>query len=355
VKRAVALLLVAAACSSSHGDSSAAVAITHVPRTYVVIYRVDSGGSTSEQTISVRRPFDGRVVSGDSVSVSSFARLLLSGQGSQGGVLAQPPAPPFGDVRFDVALADGLERGFVERLDTTAIAGRRCQRYRTALPPGSAHLQLLVKGGDSVVSCVDADGLVLEERTTAGGKVIRRQTASSVRVDVRIADSTFATSGEPTPVFQGGGSVRRLTNDSRTPGDFWDLASAPSGFVHRGRYAVVPPQPGGFQPGHEGERIAGVIDVYTRGADVLLVDRGGSVGGGAPYVAEPVATDVDLGDLGRGELLLGLLANEVRVRQPGGHYVRVSGTVKPKVLVDVARAMRAVPGGTLTIDDSKPL
>jgi len=350
---AVALVLVAAACSSSHDATS--VVIGHVPSSYVITYRVDSGGSTSEETISVRRPFDGRVEAGESISVSSFARLLLRGRGTEGGVLAQPPSPAFGDIRFDIALADGLERGLIERLGTARVAGRRCQRYRTAVAPGSAHLQPLVKDGDSVVSCVDADGLVLDERTTAGGKEIRHQTASSVRVGVKIDDHRFSTAGAPTPVVQGGGTVVRLTDDSRTPGTFWELRSSPSGFVHRGRYAVVPPQPGGFQPGHESERIAGVVDVYTRGADVLLVDRGGSVGGGAPYAAEPAATDVDLGALGRGELLLGLLANEVRVRQPGGHYVRVSGTVKPKVLVDVARALHSVPGATLTVDDSKPL
>jgi hypothetical protein len=56
---------------------------------------------------------------------------------------------------------------------------------------------------------------------------------------------------------------------------------------------------------------------------------------------------VDLGALGTGEIIVGLPAVEVRVTTGGGHYVRVRGTVPLSMLTDVARSLRAVPGGTL--------
>ena len=127
--------------------------------------------------------------------------------------------------------------------------------------------------------CVDRDGLVLEERTVDGGKVVRRPTARYVRVDVDVdAVEVRRDRRRRHPRHrQGGGSVQRVTDDSRTPGDFWELGSTPSGFTHRGRYAVVPPPRAAFRRRARGrQRAAGVVDVYVRGADVVTVDRGGS-------------------------------------------------------------------------------
>jgi hypothetical protein len=110
----------------------------------------------------------------------------------------------------------------------------------------------------------------------------------------------------------------------------------------------VLPQPGGVQPGSESQRVAGVVDVYVRGADLLVIERGGSVGGKQPLQPVDGSIGVDAGRLGRGELVLGLVSNEVRVEQPGGHYVRVSGTLRSNVLLSIARDLRVVEGGTLT-------
>jgi hypothetical protein len=111
---------------------------------------------------------------------------------------------------------------------------------------------------------------------------------------------------------------------------------------------VVPPTVDASQPGHELEQVAAVTDVYVRDIDLIVVERGGTVGGTPALAPVPGASAVDAGALGRAELALGFVTNEVRVSQPGGHYVRVAGTVPPATLLAVARALHVVEGGTLT-------
>src|SRR5205823_3628561 len=62
------------------------------------------------------------------------------------------------------------------------------------------------------------------------------------------------------------------------------LPVAPAGFVETGRYAVVPPQPRTpLDPSARLRLVSGVRDVYVRGADVIVVDQGGTLGGVAPF------------------------------------------------------------------------
>jgi hypothetical protein len=96
----------------------------------------------------------------------------------------------------------------------------------------------------------------------------------------------------------------------------------------------------------------GVVDVYTRGADFPLVDRGGTGGGADPFVAPPPAARADLGALGQAEVILGMTGSEVRIDQGGGHYLRVSGSLPADQLLDVMRHLAPQPGGELRFLDA---
>src|SRR4051812_25437640 len=116
--RVVAVLGIVALAACSSGSPSAK-GHGAVPTSYVIEYRVVTGDTTSTETLSVRRPFDGRVElrtsGGDSTaSVSSFGRLLLAGAGSQTGLIAQPPAPAIGDVRPEISIDELVGEGVVK-------------------------------------------------------------------------------------------------------------------------------------------------------------------------------------------------------------------------------------------------
>src|SRR5207249_3361844 len=106
----------------------------------------------------------------------------------------------------------------------------------------------------------------------------------TVTVGPAVDSSLFATEGNIPPLSQGGGSFRPVDPASRPPGTFWELpGSLPDGYTRQGRYAVVPPQPENFSnPGLRSNRLAGVSDVLVRGPDVIVVDRGGTLGGVDP-------------------------------------------------------------------------
>ena len=53
--------------------------------------------------------------------------------------------------------------------------------------------------------------------------------------------------------------------------------------------------------------------------------------------------------IGAGQLVLSVGGSEARVDLGKGSYVRVTGTVDPSVLVDVARRLVPGPGGSLVI------
>jgi hypothetical protein len=94
--------------------------------------------------------------------------------------------------------------------------------------------------------------------------------------------------------------------------------------------------------------IASVDDVWVDGADVLIVEQGGTLGGGEPFSADKNARSVHAGPLGDGELAYTLRSSEVRVRTGGGRFVIVEGTLSPSRLLAVARSLVKTNGGALT-------
>jgi hypothetical protein len=119
---------------------------------------------------------------------------------------------------------------------------------------------------------------------------------------------------------------------------------------------VEPPQPQAFSATGSGPAgdpsgalVVTIDDVFARGADVIVIEEGETLNGArfsAPAGGEPV----DLGGLGRGQLLLSAVGTTVNAEPANGtRFVRITGTVSPEELIDVARSLSPVDQRTSTL------
>ena len=341
-------------------DLAGDVAVAPAPLTSRAVYRVRSPGSTdiSEQ-LWVRRPFDSRLESYASPSPGTVTTETETGlrhraqrsSGSPPVVLTRPPGLAVYDLRTDVGVAAGLDAGLLERREWRRVLGNPCQVFRTGATVADGRLVPVQDGGEYADVCIDAAGRVLEEWWVGDdGRPIRQRLALEVEDGLPLGDDFFRLPKTPTvPADQGAGSVLALSPDSRPPeAEFYALDASPAGFEPRGRFAVVPPQAGLVDPAQRSSLMASIADIWVRGADFITVDQGGALDNRPTFAYEPFTRKVDLGPLGQGEELPGLAGNEVRVLLPTGRHVRVYGTVPIADLVALARALRAMPGGTMT-------
>lgn len=313
---------------------------------YAITYRVEELAGdevqTTTATLIVQRPFRSRleIRDGETVvqrRVADFAYLAEQPGDGDPTVFAAVPAPAPNDVRADLAVDDA--GGEVRR-----VAGRECQVHALGAPLMDGD----VVEGDTTESCIDADGLLLEEVVTDGDLITARWVATDVDTSPTIVDDDFFFGGvEPLPAAAGGGSVQEVMPTSQSLGTFFELDDPPAGFTHRGRYAVVPPQLANpDDPETRAQVIAAVVDVFERGRDVVVIDQGGTLGQVPPFGADPNGVLVDdIGEVGAlGESIRTAAGGEIRVLRPPGRYVRVAGTLPVADLVAIARSLRAVEG-----------
>ena len=335
---------------------------------YHIVYRVTAPGqAASSEQVWVLRPFESvdETLAGGSgagapylTTVTRLGREVLHANGGQPTVLSVPVVPPPVDVRLDGIVGDGVRAGRLAVQGRTVVAGRRCVVVRSARSLRSGPLPLLGTGGSYVDTCVDADGLVLDERTVRQGRVVSDRRAVTVGVGAgAAAGGDYGLSGALTPEDQGGGAISALAPGSLPPGRSWVLAQPPAGFTHVGRYAVEPPQPQAFTGDGAGvptgdaagSLVVAIDDVFVRGPDVIVVEEGETLDGSrfpAPAGGQPV----DLGGLGRGQILLSAVGTTVNAEPAGGtRFVRITGTVGPEELVAVARSLRPVDERTGTL------
>ena len=330
------------------------------PSAYTLTLRVSVPGSTSTEVQRVVAPFDARTETFAGTEARgtplaerevSFGILATKSRGSTLTVLEAPPA--VAGARLAEALDSSEELGLVERREVRAVAGRRCQVWRTSSELGAT--TFVAPAGDSYLDlCVDRDGLLLEEWQVEGGEPIRQEVVIDVEIGGVDVDDVRRLARDITlPLDEGGGSVEKIGDDERPVGPFLDVAGPPDGFTRQGRYTVVPPHPGLRAGGDRGKVRAATVDVYVRETDVIVVERGGVLDLSDPWSVEPRFPDVELGSaIGTGELVPGRLGSEVRALLGSGRYLRVFGTVPLDELVDLARALVPVDGGTgIRIED----
>jgi len=324
---------------------------------YRITYRVDLGhplGSVRDtEVLSVERPLQSRQVTRstggrrrlveDQTSVLGRLRIGSPGQGPT--VLGVPPDLAASDARLDVGLP-GLEaRGAVIRRERRVVVGRPCQVYRSLTPPqGTVALQGVPPGArDYVDSCIDGAGLILAQVRVTAGAVSSRLLA--VRVEERPvfrAPELDVPQPPTVPPERGGGRVVPVDPSVLPPGPTWFLDRPPAGFTLIGHYAVAEPQALGASGTPVGQRHAGFDDVWVRGADLLVLDQGGTQYGGPPFDPDPLGQPAALGPLGIGEGVAGPRLSMVRVRMPSGRYVRLAGTLTVDRLAELGRSLRRV-------------
>lgn len=325
------------------------------PASYRIDYRVESraGGTlvVSTERVWVRRPFEARVevrAGGRrlSLTVHSLGRLKLDRA-----TFGVAPAPASPDRRPDAYLLDAVEAGYAEARESRRVAGRTCRIFRTWGPASGPLEKVGTAAPEHRDQCFDEAGLLVEDVTFDDGALVNRRVAMRVTEAPPVDDELFET-GEPSaPVRQGGGSARKLRAGSRPPGAFWEVPRAPDAFEYQGRYTVIPPQTGFDDPVERGRVVAFTSDIWVDGADAIVLEQGASLSGPAPFARAPQGIDLRFGELGRGQLVYNPTSAEVRVLLGGGRFVRVFGTVRPSVLIDVARSLEEVEGGEIVFED----
>lgn len=340
-----------------------------LPDTYRIDYRVEGFGGdviiTNADRLLVRRPFASRlesyagpVVDGEptSTQISDLGAVRVVDDDGERAVVAAAPAPGVSDVRVARSLDDALDDGLFELGERRRVAGRECQVLRTAVGFETADLAPPSSDTDFAETCVDADGLVLEELLVADGEPLLRRVATDVEVGVDLDDELFET-GEPSvPTDQGGGFFAEIETDSRPPGaTFYDPGDGPDGLERFGRYAVVPPQAENFTDiERRGQRLTFVSDVFTDGSDLVVLDQGGTLGNVDPFPGlVGVDVDEDLGIDGAERVVLtyGRGGPIVIVTFDDGRFLRARSTGEPDVLIDLLASLEPVEGGELELVD----
>lgn len=372
--KAVAALAVAGACVSAFGalrddggraeDDTAELrrvgsrwvagpdrswAFDPFPAAYEIEYAVQALGAQSVEVLRVRGPYDSRTESRADGAVQSARETtfgLLATQSGDGPatVLQVPPATAGPRMGSAVLAAEPL--GLVVRREVREVAGRRCQVWRTGDALGGTTF-LAPDDRDYLDLCVDEAGLLLEEWQVSAGQAIRQRVARRVRIGPVADEDLVRLPRESTlAVDQGGGNVRQIADDERPVGPFLLLPAPPADLARRGRYTVVPPQADLREGGERRKLRAATVDVFERGADVLVVEQGGVLDLSDPWAVGDAFPDVDLGPVvGTGELVPGRFGSEVRALLGQGRYLRLSGTLPLSALVELARSMTLVDDG----------
>ena len=323
---------------------------------YRIVYRLgdlrDDRVEPSVDEVWVRPPFESRLETStggelQGVEVSALDRLRL-GTLDEPLVIARVPGLAVSDVRVAPVLDEAVEAGLLDLREQREIAGRRCQVVRSGATLGTGAL-VEITDAEHVDSCIDGDGLLLEELLYEDGEPTLHRIATEVDTDPALSDDLFETGDITIPADQGGGSSLPVDPDVGAVGPFWTTAGndPPDGFERVGRFSVVPPQPERFAAQTDPAIVAGVADVFVRGHDFVVLWQGGTVGRVDAYPATPGAPRVDGGAVGDGEVHLSALGTELRFPQPRGRFVHVVGTLAPDELVAIARTLTETEGAGL--------
>ncbi len=273
---------------------------------------------------TVVRPFEERL--GD-VITRTLGFAGEAGSDAETRVTLVRPLPNDPRPRVYPAFADKHD-------DQRVVAGRRCQNR--------------VIGRDEY--CIDEAGLVLVTRAAGWLEIATKVTLLDRKASPAALRDSLAQGFTDTSR----GSIRPIDPESAPVGTDWSLDAAPEGFELVGRYAVVPLTSEVLKRNSR-KVIAGIVDVYVRGGDALVVERGGRLDAGAADDSDLGGLDdvsnVDLGALGAGRV--GVAGNgpfgyrEVRALPAQGKYVVVAGTLPADQLVEIARSLRSWPGTTI--------
>jgi hypothetical protein len=171
---------------------------------------------------------------------------------------------------------------------------------------------------------------------------LRRRVATTVHVG-HVDPARFKISTVPEEGIDKG-TIQPVSEKSSDK--LWTLPSTPKGFVHVGRFFVALPSGATANPiPNQGQTppVSSLTDVYTDGADLVVVDQDPSLEAAA--AAENQETyPVTINGLKRAVLVIDARESEVRAETPDGSFVRVAGTLPASRLLRLARSLRLSGG-----------
>jgi hypothetical protein len=335
VRRALTLLVVlAAACSGSKAPAA-------TPSQRVVYRDVDPTGSVSTTTVDLLPPYRARLVTrGADGSLSGFAwdEGSLYSIGASGTARTSAVAPGFaGPVSgLAVSLPVALRQHLLQRMGTSRVLGRDCVQWLSAEPLGSAPFAPAT-ALDRTTSCVDDDGLVLQETWRAGGSLVRTRTAVEVGKGPSLEGAALLPDA-PTPLPSNGAYVVR----DASPADLVSAMqvpapTAPAGFTADRSVAVldVDPQGTGFT------REAAVF-TWRRGTQLAVLRLERDLSGHSKATVR--GARVDLGVLGTGRLEPVYPGLRVVVDGPRGLRATATAALPEAELLAWVRTLRLQQG-----------
>lgn len=321
--------------------------IANPPLAYHVSYRVQTAGDDNPiyQDVIVRRPFNMRYrLSNDATFAKPLYDLLITKNNRterNDGVPetaenATPVLLSYG-TRFDATIGDLIGNGFFVRRERRKLLDTQCTVYRTGsfIEAGE-----VIKATDTKYAdiCISDDGLVLEEVNVASGAVTLRVTAIEVAREPALADTDFPVTTDVATLTAGGVQVFDLPTSSVPTTPYWQWAPAPEGwtFLSRQRVEVTKVEPDSTGPA---ATKVSWVDVYTRGADVLIV-RQGIAGAEPSQVDITSAIDTAVGDLATAKLVLGAIGNKLVVTDANGRFVQLFATIPATDLTTLAGSLK---------------
>jgi hypothetical protein len=94
--------------------------------------------------------------------------------------------------------------------------------------------------------------------------------------------------------------------------------------------------------------ITEIDDVWVRGPDVIILQEGESLDG-AKFAPPSGIETVNLGALGPAQVQISGTGTTVTAEPTAGqHFLRLSATLDPSAVIDLARSIARAPSGTLT-------
>ncbi len=312
--------------------------------TYRVLYEVTTPEGRGREELVVRRPFGASITERDQAGEVVARRiselgLLVTVRDGTATAVETAIVPAAGDLRLDRTAERLVAAGRLEEGEDGAVGGRPCRRYvepdavaTDGSGAGSGEGSFPVR----ITRCVDAAGIVLEERVaTPGGQAVRTKRAVEVEVGDDVPEIDVPDVA-PLGREQGGGVVEELTG--APPAIVSWQVRPPEGFRPVGRYLVEPARLGGG--GTAAGAVALVTEVWQRGPDLLVLDQGRTTGGLTLFDPDTEVEALDLPEVGAASLALELRLAEVRVVGADGAFVRVAGTLPVEDLLEVARTLR---------------
>ncbi|MSV88843.1 MAG: hypothetical protein F2754_05915 [Actinobacteria bacterium] len=321
--------------------------IVSPPLAYHVTYRVQTAGDDNPiyEDVIVRRPFDMRYrLSNDATFAKPLYDLVITKNNRterNDGVPetaenATPVLLSYG-TRFDATLSDLISNGFFVRRERRKLLDTECTVYRTG---SFIEAGKVVKATDTQHTdiCISDDGLMLEEVNVASGAVSLRVTATEIVREPGLADTDFPVTTDAATLTAGGVQVVDLPRSSVPTTPYWQWAAAPEGWTFSSRQRVEVTKVVSDSTGPAATKVSWV-DLYTRGADVLIV-RQGAAGAEPVSVDTTNAIDTTVGDLGAAKLVVDTIGNTVVVSDVNGRFIQLFATTSASDLITVAGSLK---------------